>query len=85
MFYNLIRLVQDEHLKFKTWITTYGHNIEIMKFIKNINEETYKHIDGKNMDKIMTDLFGSDRTMIDAPKIKDIDISQYFDKIRTPI
>jgi hypothetical protein len=37
MFYNLIRLEQDEQLKFKTWITTYGHNIEIIKFIKNIN------------------------------------------------
>jgi hypothetical protein len=30
------------------------------------------HIDGKNMDKLMTDLFGSDRTIIETPKIKDI-------------
>lgn len=74
MFYNLIRLVQDEHLKFKTWITTYGHNIDIMKFIKNINDENYKHIDGKNMDKVMMDLFGNDRAIIEAPKLRDSDI-----------
>lgn len=37
------------------------------------------------MDKLMTDLFGSDRTIIETPKIKDIDISQYFDRIRNPI
>lgn len=35
-----------------------------MKFIKNINEENYKYIDGKNMDMIMTELFGNDRSII---------------------
>ena len=59
MFYRIIRTIQDEHLKFKTWITTYGHNIEIMKFIKTINDENYKFIDGKFMDKMMTELFGT--------------------------
>ena len=64
MFYNLIRLIQDEHLKLKTWITTFGHNIDIIKFIKYINDENYKHIDGNNMDKVMMYLFGNDRTAI---------------------
>jgi len=59
MFYSIVRTIQDEHLKFKTWITTYGHNIEIMKFIKNINDENIKSIDGKFMDKMMMELFGN--------------------------
>jgi hypothetical protein len=85
MFYNLIRTIQDEHLKFKTWITTYGHNIDIMKFIKNINDENYKFIDGKNMDKVMMELFGNDRNIIEAPKIRDNELSQYFEKLKYQI
>ena len=64
MFYNLIKSIQDEHLKFKTWFMTYWHNIDIIKFIKYINDENYKHIDGNNMDKVMMYLFGNDRTAI---------------------
>lgn len=85
MFYTVIRAIQDEHLKFKTWITTYGHSIEIMKFIKNMNEENYKFIDGKFMDNMMTELFGSERTLIEAPKIRDSDINAHFDKIKYQI
>lgn len=81
----MIRLIQDEHLKFKTWITTYGHNIDIMKFIKNINDDNCKFIDGQNMDMIMTELFGGDRSLIDAPKIRDSDLNNYFDKIKSQI
>ena len=43
---------------------TYWHNIDIIKFIKYINDENYKHIDGNNMDKVMMYLFGNDRTAI---------------------
>lgn len=59
MFFNLIKTVQEEHSKFKTWITTFGHSIDIMKFIKNINDENYKFVDGKSMDMIMMELFGN--------------------------
>lgn len=54
MFERIIKTIQEEHLKFKTWVTTYGHSIEIMKFIKNINDQNYKFIDGKFMDMVMT-------------------------------
>ena len=35
-----------------------------MKFIKNINDENVKHIDGKYMDMVMSELFGGDRSLI---------------------
>lgn len=53
MFINLLKIIHEEHQKFKTWILTYGHSIDIMKFIKNINEENYKQIDGRQMDLLM--------------------------------
>lgn len=56
-----------------------------MKFIKNINDEDYKFIDGQNMDMIMTELFGGDRSLIGAPRIRDSDLNSYFDKIKSQI
>ncbi len=56
-----------------------------MKFTKNINEENYKFVDGKNMDMIMTELFGGDRSLIEAPKIRDSEIGNYFDKLKHQI
>jgi hypothetical protein len=56
-----------------------------MKFIKNINDENYKFIDGKNMDKVMMELFGNDRNIIEAPKIRDNELSQYFEKLKYQI
>ena len=41
-----------------------------MKFIKNINDENYKYIDGRSMDIIMGELFGNDRGVIEAPRIR---------------
>ena len=37
MFFNALKLIQDQHQKFKTWIVTYGQSLDIMKFIKSIN------------------------------------------------
>lgn len=82
MFYNTIRLVQEQHIKFKTWITTYGHSIDVMKFIRNINEENYKYIDGRLMDMIMTELFSNDRGIIQVPKIRDSDVNCYFENLK---
>jgi hypothetical protein len=56
-----------------------------MKFIKNINDENYKYIDGKNMDMIMNELFGNDRSFIEVPRIRDLDITNYFEKIKFQI
>lgn len=49
-----------------------------MKFIKNINDENYKFVDGRFMDMVMTELFGGDRALIEAPKIRDLDLNSYF-------
>ena len=37
------------------------------------------------MDNMMTELFGSERTPIEAPKIRDSDINTHFDKIKNQI
>jgi len=33
----------------------------------------------------MTELFGGDRSLIDAPRIRDNDLNNYFDKIKSQI
>lgn len=37
------------------------------------------------MDKMMMELFGSERTPIEAPKIRDLDLNAYFDNIKNQI
>jgi hypothetical protein len=56
-----------------------------MKFIKNINDENYKYIDGRSMDIIMGELFGNDRGVIEVPRIRDSDLEGYFNKLKDEI
>ena len=85
MFLSIIQAIKQEHIKFKTWIKTYGYNIDVMKFIKNINDENSKFMDGQYMDKIMTELFGNDRSLIKAPKINEADFDRYFKKLKCKV
>jgi hypothetical protein len=56
-----------------------------MKFMKNINEDNYKLIDGKFMDMIMTDLFSGEKVTIQAPRIKDLELNAYSDNVRRQV
>lgn len=67
MFLNLISKVKSEHAKFRMWIKTYGFSIEVMKFIKNITENSFTQITGNYMSPILNEMYSAKN--IESPKI----------------
>ena len=71
MFLRMIRNIQAEHLKFKTWVKTFGFSMEMMRFFKLINEGNFNTISGSYINPIIMELFSTDKKALEIPKISD--------------
>ncbi len=72
MFLNLINKIQTEHAKFKIWVKTYGYSIEVMKFIKNLTENSYNQINGNYFSPILNEMLAAKR--VEIPNIVEAEI-----------
>lgn len=72
MFLNLIEKIQTEHLKFRTWVKSYGHSIEVMKFIKSLTEGNYTQINGNYMSPILGELLSGKK--VEPPTLVESEI-----------
>ncbi len=72
MFLNLINKIQAEHAKFKIWVKTYGYSIEVMKFIKNLTENSYNQINGNYISPILNEMLAAKR--VEIPNIVEAEI-----------
>ena len=59
MFLSLIEKVRNEHTKFRMWIKTYGFSIEVMKFIKNVTENSFTQVSGNYMSPILNEMYSA--------------------------
>jgi len=41
------------------WIKTYGFSIEVMKFIKNVTENSYTQVSGNYMSPILNEMYSA--------------------------
>ena len=59
MFLSLIERIKTEHTKFRMWIKTYGFSIEVMKFIKNVTENSYSQVNGNYLSPILNEMYSA--------------------------
>ena len=79
MFLDIINKVKQEHTKFRMWIKTYGFSIEVMKFIKNLTENSYNQISGNYMSPILNEMYSAKN--IEFPKIIENEVAALTEEI----
>ena len=79
MFLNLISKVKAEHSKFRLWVKTYGFGVEVMKFIKNLTENSFSQISGHYMSPILTEMYSAKN--IEFPKILENEVASFQEEI----
>lgn len=61
------------------WIKTYGFSIEVMKFIKNITENSYTQINGNYMSPILNEMYSAKN--IESPKIIENEVAALQEEV----
>ena len=64
MILSLINKIKAEHAKFKIWVKTYGYSIDVMKFIKNLTENSFNQVTGNYMNPIMNEMLLGRKVLI---------------------
>lgn len=64
MFLTLINKIKSEHAKFRIWVKTYGYSMEVMKFIKNLTENSFSQINGNYMNPIVNEILQAKRVEV---------------------
>jgi len=60
LFSGLIKKIKEEHLKFKIFQRTFGYSKDMMKFIKQVNDEDFDRITGERLNQVISELFIKD-------------------------
>jgi hypothetical protein len=61
------------------WIKTYGFSIEVMKFIKNITENSFTQITGNYMSPILNEMYSAKN--IESPKIIESEVAALQEEV----
>lgn len=73
MFLQVLGKVKSEHSKFKLWVKTYGFGMEVMKFIKNLTENSFTQINGNYLHPILAEMYSAKK--VEIPKILENEIA----------
>ena len=73
MFLSLIERIKAEHGKFRMWIKTYGFSIEVMKFIKNVTENSFSQVNGNYLSPILNQIYSAKN--IEIPRILENEVA----------
>lgn len=57
MFVTAIEKIKEEQEKFRIWGKTFGHSLEVMKFIKLMNDQNYEEISGTLVAPVINSYF----------------------------
>lgn len=79
MFLDIISKVKTEHTKFRMWIKTYGFSIEVMKFIKNLTENSFIQVSGNYMSPIINEMYSTKN--IEFPNIIENEVAALTEEV----
>lgn len=79
MFLQLLAKIKAEHSKFRLWVKTYGYSIEVMKFIKNLTENSFTQISGNYLEPILQEMYANKK--VEAPKLVESEMAAMQEEV----